>query len=116
MQNLLGAIQILKLLFFASVDLSQVRTSVTIIQSRHDLGKDLPDEVLVYGVLLLNALADDLLQVPVLAVLHNDVDLQILFVDEVLQVLHNSRVLKFAQNIDFSYDLLLFLFIHLPII
>ena len=74
-QNLLGAIQILKLLFFASVDLSQVRTSVTIIQSRHDLGKDLPDEVLIYGVLLLNALADDLLQVPVLAVLHHDVDL-----------------------------------------
>jgi len=47
---------------------------VTIIQSRDDLGKDLPDEVLVDRILLLNALADDLLEVPILAVLHYDVD------------------------------------------
>lgn len=46
---------------------------MTIIQSRHNLGKDFPDEVLVDGILLLNTLADDLLEVPVLAVLHYDV-------------------------------------------
>lgn len=104
------------MLFFPSVDLSQVGASVAIIQSRNDLAKDLPDEVFVYGVLLLDALADDLLEVPVLAVLHYDVDFQILFVDEVVQVLHNSRVLKFAQNVDLSDNLLLFLFIHPPVV
>jgi hypothetical protein len=49
-------------------------------------------------------------------VFHYNVNFTSFLVDKVVMILNNCGMLKFAQNIYFSYDLLLFFFVHLAIV
>jgi len=78
---------------------------MAILKSAYNLCENFPNKVFVYGVTLLDTATNDLLQVPSLAVLHNDVNFQVLLVNEAVVVLHYVGVLKFAQNVDFCDNL-----------
>lgn len=54
---------------------------------------------------MLNAATNYLLKVAALTILHYNVDLKVLFVNESIVILYNVGMLKFAQNIYFSNDL-----------
>ena len=88
---------------------------MTIMESGDDLRKNAPNEVFRDLALRFTTAAHNALKVSAGAVLHNDVDFEVLLVDEVVSVLHNAGVLQIAQDVDLSDNLLLFLLIHAAI-
>lgn len=86
------------------------------MQPTYNLRENLPNKFLRYLLILLDTVLNYLLQITAATVLHNYVDDRIFLDDEVLMVLHDVLVLQLAQNIDFRYDLLFFLLIHLAVV
>lgn len=89
---------------------------MAILKSTNNLCKYFPNKILVYRVTLLYTAPNYLLKISSLAVLHYYVNFQVLLVNEAVVVLHDVRVLKFAQNVNFCHYLRLFFLVHLPII
>jgi hypothetical protein len=117
-QNLLGPVKISITVFlpvniiFAPINGVQICAAVAIVKSGDYLRKNFPNKIFANLFVRFDALANHSLQVTSPAELHYNVNLKGFFVDEVVVVLHNAWVLQVAQNIHFSYDLLLFFFIH----
>ena len=117
MQNLLGSLLILTFLSSSSsIDWIQICAAMAVLKSADNLCKNFPNKVFVDGVSLLQTTPNNLLQVPTLAVLHYDVDFQVLFVDKAVMVLHYVGMLKFAQNVNFCNNLRLLFLIHFAIV
>ena len=116
-KNLLGALLASSVFSWSSpIDLIQICSAVAILKSAYNLCENLPNEIFVYWVVLLDAATNYLLKVAALTILHYNVDLKVLFVNESIVILYNVGMLKFAQNIYFSNDLWLFLFIHFAVV
>ena len=86
------------------------------IQSRHYLGEDSPDDLLLDEFFVADASLDDLLEVTLFAVLHYDVQLEILLVDATIVIANDVWVLQIAQDVDFRNNLLFFLVAHLAVV
>ena len=65
---------------------------------------------------ILLTLPDNLLKISTLTKFHHYVDSELLLVYRSVIVLHDIRVLQFAQNVHFRHNLLLLLLVHLPIV
>ena len=117
MKNLLGALLVLSFLRgSSSVNWIQICAAVAVLKSADNLCKNFPNKVFVYSVSLFHTATNNLLEVPTLAVFHDDVDFQVLFIDKTVMILHYVRMLKFAQNVYFCYNLRLLFLIHFPIV
>lgn len=85
---------------------------MAVVEPLRDLSQNLPDHVLRNVLLLLSAAPDYLSEVPLLAVLHYDVDLLILLVNDAIVVADNVRVAKLSEDVHFGHDLLLLFLAH----
>ena len=81
-----------------------------------DLSKYLPYEGLRHEFILSLLLLYQLSKVSLLAVLHDNVDFHLFFVNDSVIVPHDVGVSKFPQNIDFRDELLFFFFRHFPVV
>lgn len=115
MQNFLRAVSVSNC-SVSAVDLCSFLPSVAEIKSAHNLRKNLPNKVLADEVIVLQTLADYLLQITTLAKLHDDVYLHVSFVNDAVIVAYYVWVPQFPQNIDLRHNLLLFLFVHFSIV
>jgi len=96
-----------------------VFSSMALVKSQYHLRENAPYEVFSDEIRFfrgLAALLNEFAQIAALAVLHDQVYRCILFVYELVKAPHNILVLKFAQDIDLVDQLLLFLFIHAPVV
>ncbi len=100
MQDLLRAFR-LRRARVTAIDLCSLLPPVTEVKSAHNLRKNLPNEIFADEIISLNAPFDDFLQITTLAVLHYDIDLEILLVDNSVVVPHNIWVSELPQNVDF---------------
>ena len=89
---------------------------MAVVETRNDLCEYLPNKILDHVLLSLDAPLNYLLQVASFAILHDNVDLQVAFVDAAFIKAHYIRMLKVAQNIHFRNDLLLLFVVHFSII
>ena len=80
------------------------------------MGEDLPNEILDHVLLSLEAPLNHLLQVASVAILHNNVNFQVAFIDAALVEAHYVRMLEVAQNIYLCNDLLLLFVVHFSIV
>lgn len=85
---------------------------MAVVEPLRDLSHNLPDNVLRNVLLLLSAAPYYLSEVPLLAVLHDDVDLLILLVNDAIVVANNVRVAKLSEDVHFGHDLLLLFLAH----
>ena len=85
-------------------------------QTSNYLREYFPDKLL--GDLIVGPYAslDDLLQVSTLTVLHDNIQLEVLFVDDSLKVADDAWVLQLFKDVYLSHNLLLLFFIHLAIV
>lgn len=75
-------------------------TSMTVRKTKRYLCQEFPNDVLSYVILGLPSLSDNLLEISTLAVLHDDVNLSIRFVNDAIIVLDDVRMVQFSQNVD----------------
>lgn len=86
---------------------------VDVVEGDHELLEDLPDDLLGHVLVGLAALFDKAGDVAVLAVLHDDVDLLVVLVDDAVLLAHYLFVIQLAQDVNLVYKLLAFLLVHL---
>lgn len=104
------------LMVFTPIDFIQISAPMAIVQRRDNLGKNFPNESLIDMFILFYAFTHRALEVTATAIFHHDENFEYFFVNKVMVILNNWGVLKFAQNIDFSNNLLLFFFAHLAVV
>ena len=95
-----------------------VFAAVTLIQRQNHLCENAPNLVLAneLSVPRLAILLDKLSQVTALAVLHHQVNARVLLVHEFVVTPHDILVFKFAQNVNFIDQLLLFFVVHSAVV
>ena len=88
---------------------------VAVMQSADNLGGQFPDNVFIDGILFLSGIFDQLAKVSSFTVLHNDVHDLSLLIDDPTLVLDDVWVWKFFEDIDFGYELLFLVVLHLTV-
>lgn len=85
------------------------------VDGLEDLREDLPDGVLLDAPVLLAEPADEHGQVSLLAVLHDDLEVLLLLVDDVVVLLADVGVFDALHDVEFVEHLLLLAFVHLAL-
>ena len=87
----------------SSVDWRRFSPPVTEVKRIDELAEDLPYELFADGLATaaLLALLDHLLEVALLAVLHDNVDFEIFLVDAPVVIPHYVGVVQVSENVDF---------------
>ena len=78
--------------------------------------EDLPNKILNHVLLSLDAPLNYLLQVASVAILHDNVNFQVAFIDAAFVKAHYIRVLKVAQDVYLRDNLLLLFVVHFSIV
>ena len=95
---------------------TRILVFVAIFESKNKLGNEFPDVFLLDVAALCAMLLDQLAQVTSRAVLHDNVQLRCLLVNDTVTVLDNERVAQLAKEIHFSHNVLLLALRHFPIV
>jgi hypothetical protein len=86
------------------------------LQRRGHFRENFPDELLVRPGALAQVIPNDARHVPATAVLHHDVDLLRLAVDDAVVVANDVLVRQLAQDVDFAHQLFLLLRVHCAVV
>jgi len=86
---------------------------VQVVECNHKLIEHLPHDLLGHIFVALAALLDQLRNVPVLTLLHDDVDLLLLLVDDAVLLADDVLVIQVAQDVHLVHQLLTLPLVHL---